>query len=211
MIRAARCRAAGQLVRRVQAETDYRYPRRFKKRYDRRAVFHRVGHRVLLILPRLPQIVKRRIAHYDGRVYAHAVRMQGDYLLRRVHRALHAVAGESGHHLEYQPEARGLYLLRRADDILRRVSAAGQQQYLVAQRLRAKLYRLHAVSLQPCQHRAVYCVRPRGKPYRVYLAAVKIFLRRAQQRLLLAGWDGREAAPIKRQLPLRPVAGQGGC
>ena len=84
-------------------------------------------------------------------------------------------------------------------------------QNLRVHRLRAELDRLDAVSVQALQHRLVYRVGAGGKADGVYLPAVKVGLCRAQKRLLLRCWDGREAAPIKRQLPLSSLWEKGGC
>ena len=84
-------------------------------------------------------------------------------------------------------------------------------QHLRVHRLRAELDRLDAAAVQALEHSLIYRVRAGGKADRVYLPAVKICLCSAQKRLLLRRRDGREAAPIKRQLPLSSLWEKGGC
>ena len=211
VIRTAGSVAAGEVVRRVQAEADDRYARRFKQRYELRADADRVLDSVFPVLPRSPHVVKRGIADDDRRVNAHAVRFEGNYFPRRLNVLLCCVPGKSRHHLEDEPEARSLDELRCVLHILRRVPARRAAQHLRVHRLRAELDRLNAVAVQAFEHRLIYRVGAGGKANGVYLPAVKIGLCRAQKRLLLRCRDGREAAPIKRQLPLSSLWEKGGC
>ena len=71
--------------------------------------------------------------------------------------------------------------------------------------------KINAVFGKALQHSTVYGVRPRGKADGVDIAAVEMRLCRGEKRRLLMYGDGGEAAPVKRQLPLCPRAGQGGC
>ena len=166
---------------------------------------------MLAVLPRLPQLKQRRVAHDDRGIDAHPVRPQRDELFRRAQALLVPVPGKPRHHLQDQPKARLFDKPCGALHILRRVPAPGKAQHLVVHRLCAELDGLHAVSAKPRQHLLVDRVRACGEPDAVDPPGSDLLLGGGQQRLLLRCGDGREAAPIKGQLPLCPVGGQGGC
>ena len=120
--------AAGEVLRRVQAQADDGYARRLEYGQNARADAHGVLHRVLCVFSSPPEVTERRVAHYDRRVDTDAVRLQGRYAPGGLDVGLVVRAGQAGHHLQYEPEARGLDRAGGRHNVLRRVAAAREGQ-----------------------------------------------------------------------------------
>ena len=95
-------RPSGELVCRVQAQADYRDPRRVKQRQEPCTDTDRILHRVLPVFTAAPEPLQFRPPDDHGGVNPHRVGFQGNELPGGVHGAVVIVPGKPGHHLQDQ-------------------------------------------------------------------------------------------------------------
>ena len=110
---------------------------------------------------RAPQVAERGVAHDDRGIHAHAVRSEGGYAPGALYVRLVVRAGQARHHLQDEPEARGLHGPRGILHILRRMAPAREGQDALRHGLRPQLHGLDAEAAQAGQDGGVYGIRPR--------------------------------------------------
>ena len=203
-------RTARELVRRVEAEADHGDARLLEQRQQPCADAHRVLDRVLAVLAFLPHPAQRGVPHDHRRVDPNTVGPQGDQPPRGLEVLVLRVSRQAGHHLQNEFKAVCADEARGALHIRRRMPAPRKAQDFLVHGLSPELDRLHAEGPQAIQYGFVNGVGAGGQADRVDQAAFHRLPRRAQQRLLLGYRDRREAAPIKRQLPLLSPGEKGG-
>ena len=141
--------SGGKLLRGVEAETDNRNGSLLEHWQKAGTEGDGIFHRVLGILPSLPEIIEHGISHDNGGIDPNPVRSEGNDFFCRADTPFRGVTRKAGHHLKNQTKAGCFDQPGGILHIGTCVAPAGEGKHLIAHGLGAQLHRLHAKTVKP--------------------------------------------------------------